>query len=369
MSDEREPNEGTTPTPTQRDEDSSAQRGEDGSGQPDGTSGGLRRGRPPGRPRPFGLRIALYVLVVYFCYIFGTSLLLYLTEGPETLEELFKNQPEGQPPVLPFLLGLKAQLFLAPIILAVTGLFAAADRRTLQNLGAAWPKKRVVGTFAQSIGAVAVSVATLSAWRALAEQWITFTTLTEFPADQVETLGSWLPLESTRLVLFGLALLLLSFTQEVIFRGYVYAVLRDRLPWIHAAGLSALLFALFNPGDPAVLAPSLLNLFLIGLLLAALREGSGSLLLGTLFHGAWNLVLGCVLSLPVSGLFMPRREPIQMDGPVWATGGDYGPEGSWLLTGFLLLAVLAVTGWVESGGEDDDAIPVEDADGAGDTTA
>ena len=313
-------------------------------------------------PRPFGLRIALYILVVYFCYIFGTSLLLYLTEGGEQLEALFKNQPEGEPPVLPLLLGLKAQLLLAPIILAVTGLFAASDRRTLKNLGVAWPAKRIVGPVVQVLGAVGAGAAVLGAWRLVAPQWVTITPLAEFPADQLETMGSWLPLDAPRLVLFALGLLILSLTREVIFRGYVFAVLRDRLPWIHAAGLSALLFALFNPGDPSVLAPSLLNLFLLGLLLAGLREASGSLLLGILLDTTWNVILGCILSLPVSGLEMPRLEPLQIEGPVWATGGDYGPEGSWLLTGFLLMAVLGVTAWVESGQGDDKILATDEAD-------
>lgn len=331
-------------------------------------------GPPPGPkeprpPRPFGLRIALYILVVYFCYIVGTSLLLYLTEGSDKLEELFQNQPDGEPPVLPLLVGLKAQLFLIPIILAVTGLFAATDRRTLADLGVAWPAKRIVGPVAQVLGVAAAAVAILGAWRLLAEQWITFTTLAEFPADQVEAMGPWLPPDALGLVLFGLAFLALGFADEVIFRGYVYAVLRDRLPWIHCAGLAALLFALFRPGDESVLAPSLLNVFLLGILLAGLREASGSLLLGSLFNGVWNFVLGCVLSLPISGLQMPRLESLQVEGPIWATGGDYGPEGSWLLTGFLLLAVLGVTAWVESGMEDDDAIPVEDANEADEPTA
>ena len=271
--------------------------------------------------------------------------------------------------MLPLLLGLKAQLFLIPIILAVTGLFAATDRRTLADLGVAWPSKRIVGPIAQVLGVAAAAVAILGAWRLLAEQWITFTTLAEFPADQVEAMGRWLPPDTLGLVLFGLAFLALGFADEVIFRGYVYAVLRDRLPWIHCAGLSALLFALFRPGDETVLAPSLLNVFLLGLLLAGLREASGSLLLGSLLNGVWNFTLGCILSLPVSGLQMPRLESLKVEGPVWATGGDYGPEGSWLLTGFLLLAVLGVTAWVESGLDDEGAIPVDEADEADGPTA
>ncbi|MDA8019653.1 MAG: CPBP family intramembrane metalloprotease [Thermoanaerobaculia bacterium] len=304
--------------------------------------------------RPFGLRIALYLLVVYFCYIFGTNLLLYLIEGPEKLESLRESaQPEGELPVLPLLLGLKTQLILAPVILAITGLFAASDRRTLKELAVAWPAKRIIGPVAQVIAVVAAAVAIVGAWRLVAESWVAFTTLPTFPADQVEAMGRWLPPDAIGLVLFGATFVALAFVDEIIFRGYIFAVLRDRLPWIHAAGLSALIFALFHPGRPSVFAPSLLNIFLLGLFLAALREASGSLLLGSLFHGFWNFVLGCILSLPVSGLEMPRLESLQVEGPLWATGGDYGPEGSWLLTGFLLLAVLGATAWVESGQDDE----------------
>lgn len=331
---EREPQSGRDPT------------GRDGSG---GEPPGNRDGESPQPSRPFGLRIAFYILVVYVCVYVGGSLLLYLLEGAERVQELWQIQDEGETIVLPALLGFKLQVFVAPIILAITGLFAASDRRTSAQLGLAWPARRGIPGPAQLLGAAAVGCGLLAGWRLLASSWVTFTVQDDFPADQLESMGAWLPLDLRGFLLLAAGFLVLGFTEEVIFRGYVYAVLRERLPWIHAAGLSALLFALFHPGDPDVLAPSLLNLFLVGLLLAALREASGSLLVGTLFHASWNVFLACWLSLPVSGLDLPRRLPVEAEGPLWATGGDFGPEASWLLTAVLLLAVLAATGWVESG--------------------
>lgn len=88
--------------------------------------------------------------------------------------------------------------------------------------------------------------------------------------------------------------LLASFSEEVMFRGFLYTGLRDRLPFWPAVLLTSLIFGLIH----------VLNVFLIGhflaasiqataavlsgLLFLALRLGTRSLWPVILFHAAWN---------------------------------------------------------------------------------
>jgi membrane protease YdiL (CAAX protease family) len=298
-------------------------------------------------PRAFGLRIALYVLAIAFgLWLAGYGLLTIF--WPEYLQAL--TDPEFRPPVLVTLL---VEVLTAPLILAITAGFAAADRRTAADLGLCLPRApgATRGSAAAAVRHAGVAVVgalvLLSGWRLVAGYFATFSQADTFPADEVESMGSWLPIDATGLVLFALCFLVLGLAGELMFRGYIYSVLRERLPWIHAAGLSSLFFALFQPTQAEVLAPSLFDLFLIGMLLAAVRERSGSLVLGTIFQATWNLYLGCMLAMPVSGTVLPRLAAVTVEGPLWVTGGTYGPEGSWLLTGFLLVSVLAATAWAD----------------------
>lgn len=79
--------------------------------------------------------------------------------------------------------------------------------------------------------------------------------------------------------------LIIPLTEELIFRGQAFALLRDRMPWLPAALLSALLFGIFH-GNAAQGVYG----FLLGILLSWLYEVSGGLLLPYLFHMAANIM-------------------------------------------------------------------------------
>lgn len=79
--------------------------------------------------------------------------------------------------------------------------------------------------------------------------------------------------------------LVIPLTEELIFRGQLFALLRDRLPWLAAALISALLFGVFHGNVTQGIYG-----FLLGIILAWLYEVSGSLLLPYLFHAAANMM-------------------------------------------------------------------------------
>lgn len=85
--------------------------------------------------------------------------------------------------------------------------------------------------------------------------------------------------------------LVIPLTEELIFRGQAFALLRDRLPWLPAALLSALLFGIFHGNVTQGIYG-----FLLGMILAWLYEVSGGLLMPYLFHSAANITSVVVMA-------------------------------------------------------------------------
>jgi len=83
------------------------------------------------------------------------------------------------------------------------------------------------------------------------------------------------------------------------------------------------------------------NLFLFGVFAAlyALREGRVWGVFG--MHAAWNWMQGNVLGLSVSGAPPVGGTWIRLvdAGPVWLTGGAFGPEGGLAVSAVLVVGV------------------------------
>ena len=112
--------------------------------------------------------------------------------------------------------------------------------------------------------------------------------LTGGPVDnpQLEALApegfSWTSL-AAMLLLVGV---LVPFIEEVIFRGLVLGWLRKHLRFVYAAPISALLFSVVH-GIPDLM-PALA---VMGLVLAAMKERSGSLWPSIIVHGVFNALM------------------------------------------------------------------------------
>ena len=70
---------------------------------------------------------------------------------------------------------------------------------------------------------------------------------------------------------------------------------------------------------------------------------TGRIWLGVGLHFAWNFVQGPLLGFILSGHLVPGA-PLHIDdlGPVWLTGGNYGPEGGIVGVGFRFVVIAAV---------------------------
>jgi hypothetical protein len=91
---------------------------------------------------------------------------------------------------------------------------------------------------------------------------------------------------------------------------------------------------------------AMLNITLIGVFFALSYIKTGSLWFPIGFHAAWNFFLGCIWSMPVSGVGTFRVLDVSISSNALLTGGDFGAEGSILLTPLLLVLLWVV--WQEA---------------------
>jgi hypothetical protein len=130
--------------------------------------------------------------------------------------------------------------------------------------------------------------------------------------------------------------------EELVFRGYPYQLLRRWKRWF-AIALSSLVFAALHAGNSDVTALALLNIFLGGIVLALAYERHRRLWMPIGLHFAWNMMSGPILGYEVSGF--AARESLMTTmviGPPLITGGGFGIEGSVVMTGVELAAILVL---------------------------
>jgi membrane protease YdiL (CAAX protease family) len=141
-------------------------------------------------------------------------------------------------------------------------------------------------------------------------------------------------------VLFGLT----AFYEEVAFRGYMFQTLIQGITFLPATIVMAMLFAAGHLANPNVTTFGLINVGLAGVCFSVAYMKTRSLWLPIGIHWAWNFCQTTLFGYATSGTeFAGRRlfDAVQA-GPVWVTGGMFGPEGGMLTT----LALLLGTGFV-----------------------
>ncbi len=145
--------------------------------------------------------------------------------------------------------------------------------------------------------------------------------------------------------LVDLAVLALgALTEEIIFRGYPFQRMIEAVGPVFATLFTSVLFMLAHLTNPDSSSASLFTTLLAGWLLALAYLRTRALWVSWGFHFGWNASMGLLFGLPVSGLtiFSPVVSTYTR-GPIWLTGGGYGPEGGGVavVVLFALLFVLA----------------------------
>jgi hypothetical protein len=222
---------------------------------------------------------------------------------------------------------------------ATVGVVVAArlvDRRRLADYGLrggrAWWRDVLAG-----VGlAVAVQAAVLGVL--LAAGWATVVdVLVAGPEGFLLALGAALA-----------AFLVVAVYEELVVRGFVLTNVAEglagygRSPAVAVAVIaSSLLFGVGHATNPNASLVSAAGIAVVGVAFGACYVLTGRLGLAVGLHLGWNVAMGVLFGLPVSGLDVTARVlAVEVTGPATWTGGAFGPEAG-LLGVFAALAALA----------------------------
>jgi membrane protease YdiL (CAAX protease family) len=126
----------------------------------------------------------------------------------------------------------------------------------------------------------------------------------------------------------SMVLLPAAFYEELLTRGYVFAVLREALGWRATLVATSGIFGLLHLQNAGANVESITLVILAGVFLGGLLVATRSLYAAWMAHFAWNWTMAVVFHTAVSGLALESPDYRYVDaGPDWVTGGVWGPEG------------------------------------------
>lgn len=222
---------------------------------------------------------------------------------------------------------------LSMLIGALASTWAAAiglDHRKWAEFGVSFNKKWVIESIVGFL---------------LAGGAITVIFLIEYGLNWVEVIGyGWqlTPDEPFVLTVMGYLLFMMcvGFYEELVFRGYQIINLSEgfngwattpRNSVIYAILFSSILFGVGHSFNPNATWYATLNVTVAGLMLAFPFITTGRLSYSVGLHAGWNFFQGGVYGFAVSGLkYQASIIRIEQDGPIFMTGGMFGPEAGLL---------------------------------------
>jgi len=139
-----------------------------------------------------------------------------------------------------------------------------------------------------------------------------------------------------------LSLVVAALAAEVAFRGFLFQRLIDATGTSTATILLSLIYALVASLGANTTGLSFVVTIIAGVLFSLAYLRTHALWLGWGLHFAWAAAIAVVFGLPVAGV-ASYSSVVQTDsgGPMWLTGGVYGPDGA-LFTAVVFLVAMAV---------------------------
>ncbi len=130
--------------------------------------------------------------------------------------------------------------------------------------------------------------------------------------------------------------------EEISNRGYILNNMMDSMNKYIALLVVSAFFALMHADNPNISIVGLINIFLGGLFLGIYYIHKRNLWFPIGLHFGWNFTLGSIVGSPVSGYHMPSIFNLDISGNKFLSSGDYGFEGSIIVSVILILSTLLI---------------------------
>jgi membrane protease YdiL (CAAX protease family) len=229
-----------------------------------------------------------------------------------------------------FLLNAIISVIAIPLSVFLTRRFI--DRRSFVSLGFQW-------------GSQALKDIWVGIWIAAGMMGLIF--LIELAAGWLEYQGAGWEGESAvefvfAILMWCLVFLAVGFYEELLSRGYRLQNIEEGTSTPFAVLISSVIFGLEHLNNPNAWWATGLGITASGLFLAYAYLRTRQLWLPIGLHIGWNIFEGLVFGFPVSGLQLPGLIKHEVNGPLYFTGGMFGPEAGLVLLPAILVGVLLI---------------------------
>jgi len=133
--------------------------------------------------------------------------------------------------------------------------------------------------------------------------------------------------------------IVVSLNEEIAIRGYILHNLSQSFNKYIALIISSFVFMGMHLGNPNIGMLPLANLFLAGIFLGVYRIHKNNLWFPIGAHLMWNYLQGPIYGFEVSGNKINSLFEQKLQGHEVLTGGNFGYEGSIILTVFLIISI------------------------------
>lgn len=269
---------------------------------------------------------AMLGIIIFFC-LWGGSLIL----GRFVTIPIIESLPNDTPLWVSFALALRKILICGFQILAFFAWVKFVEKRRIATLGftCKHKAKAYCNGFLFGFGSISAITFILVALGAIE---IEFNNL--FPIENL--------ISSLCVAVFGWGIQ--SASEEIAIRGWLIPTLGIRYNPLAAVLLTGGVFGLLHLLGNGATVLSFINLTLSGFFFAMYAINAGNIWGVCGLHLSWNLAQGNVFGLNISGeqstnlsLFITSNA-----GTDLLTGGDFGPEGGFITTAFLVCAIILI---------------------------
>lgn len=133
-------------------------------------------------------------------------------------------------------------------------------------------------------------------------------------------------------------------SEEILTRGWLMRVLRDRYSLKLSVIISSIFFGALHLLNPNVGLIAIVNIILVGFLFSIYVIKTDDLWGACAMHSAWNLAQGNIYGFEVSGIDVSVGTLMDMNlyGNEFITGGIFGPEAGIVTTIILIVAIVTL---------------------------